>query len=457
MGLRPLVRYLRFSPFDTATPEGRAHERYRLAFLSMAANLLSRIASMALILFGVGLTLPYLGAERFGVWMTISGFVGMLTFLDLGVGNALTNRVAQAAARENPEELPQVISGGLALLALLAVGIGVLLSLLARVIPWDSLIKVANPDTRTETETALKIFALLFAANLFTGGINRVFAGLQRAFEAHLFSILGTLLSLLLLWLASRQQADIAHLLAATLGGQSLASLGLLAILYRRGQLTFRDLSRNPGSGTLLHDGSLFFLIQVGTMAAWGADNLIIASTLGAAQVAVFGVTQRLFQLVSQPLAIVNAPLWAAYADAHSRHETSFIRKTLARSLLLSFFLGLLGSAILLFTGDGLVSLWTRGTIVVPSTLLAAFAAWTVIEATANAFAVFTNGCNILRAQAFGVVSLILVAIPVKIHLAAEYGIAAMLIGFTTIFLINIAFWFGFRFKDQIHAALGRG
>jgi len=44
--------------------------------------------------------------------MTIASFVGMLTFLDLGVGNALTNKVAEAAAQDNAESLRRTISGG---------------------------------------------------------------------------------------------------------------------------------------------------------------------------------------------------------------------------------------------------------------------------------------------------------------------------------------------------------
>lgn len=95
-----LRRYLTFKPFETATEQGRSDERYRLAALTITANIFSRGMAMLVMVLSVTLTIPYLGAERFGVWMTIASFAGMLSFLDLGVGNALTNRVSYVEAKK---------------------------------------------------------------------------------------------------------------------------------------------------------------------------------------------------------------------------------------------------------------------------------------------------------------------------------------------------------------------
>ena len=44
-----------------------------------------------------------------------------------------------------------------------------------------------------------------------------------------------------------------------------------------------------------------------------------------------------MFMLVTGPLSMVNAPLWGGYADAYARGDFGYIRKTLHRSLLLTF------------------------------------------------------------------------------------------------------------------------
>jgi O-antigen/teichoic acid export membrane protein len=401
----------------------------------------------------VSLTIRYLGAERFGVWMTIASFVAMLTFLDLGVGNALTNKVAQAAAQDNPEALRRTISGGLGFLFLLGCAMGAFLYGLARVLPWDRLIKVQDPGVRAEILNTVAVFSILFGFNLFTNGIQRIFAGLQRAFEAHFVSVAGSCISLLALWIATRQEAGIPYLLAATLGIQSLANLGLMLILVRRNLFTTNRIVTHTRTEArqLLNVGGLFFVLQIGTMVGWGADSLIISSTLGAAQVAAFSIVQRLFQFVTQPLSIANAPLWGAYADAHSRGENAFIRKTLKASLLGTSGFCLAGAVVLLLTGECLVEVWTGNAVNISLVLLAAYGSWAILDATGNALAMFLNGCGIVKPQVFTVIVFVMLSIPAKLFAISSFGLAAMIIVQALIYLLITAVSYGAIFRKELH------
>ena len=99
------IKYIRCTPFDVTTHQGMEDERYRLANLAAIANIISRIFSAGSMILAIRLSAPYLGEERFGIWMTIVSFITMLTFLDMGAGNALTNKVAHAAVKKNPQHL----------------------------------------------------------------------------------------------------------------------------------------------------------------------------------------------------------------------------------------------------------------------------------------------------------------------------------------------------------------
>ena len=453
MNPRILTKYLRLTPFDTSSELGRSDERYRLAVLSMAANVVSRGISMLVMVLTVSLTIGYLGAERFGVWMTIASFVAMLTFLDLGVGNALTNKVAQVAAQDNPEALRRTISGGLGFLLALGCAMGALLYGLASVLPWDRLIKVQDFGVRAEILNTVAVFSILFGFNLFTNGIQRIFAGLQRAFEAHFVSVAGSCISLLALWIATRQEAGIPYLLAATLGIQSLANLGLLLILARRNLFTVSRIASHTRTeaGQLLNVGGLFFILQIGTMVGWGADSLIISSTLGAAQVAAFSIVQRLFQFVTQPMSISNAPLWGAYADAHSRGEKAFIRRTLKTSLVGTSGFCLAGAAVLLLVGERLVEIWTGNAVNVSLVLLAAYGSWAILDATGNALAMFLNGCGIVKPQVFTVIVFVILSIPAKLFSISKFGLEAMIIVQALIYLLITTVAYGAVFRKHLH------
>jgi O-antigen/teichoic acid export membrane protein len=58
----------------------------------------ARISSSLLTLVCLPLAVRYLGAERFGVWATITSTVVFLNLLNLGIASTLTNHIARAFA-----------------------------------------------------------------------------------------------------------------------------------------------------------------------------------------------------------------------------------------------------------------------------------------------------------------------------------------------------------------------
>jgi O-antigen/teichoic acid export membrane protein len=456
MHLLSFGHYLRIKPFDTATQEGRTQERYRRAAWSTITNLLNKGLAMAVMLLSVNWTISYLGAERFGIWMTIASFAGMLTFLDLGVGNALVNHIAENAAQEKPAELEKSISGGLGFLGLIGVTVTVLLLLLAALLPWAALIKVADPQLVFETRRAALLFALLFGFYLFTSGIQRVFWGLQRAFEGHFVGAIGSLLAIMALWVAAKSKADVTILLAATLGIQSLAGFPLLLLLFLRKQISIKEIKTSTSleGSKLLRAGSLFLVLQIGTMIGWGADSLIISGTLGATSVVVYAVTQKLFQFVTQPLATVNAPLWSAYSDARARGDRQFIRQTLWHSMVLTLTVATVSVFLISIFSEWLIFTWTDGTIKVPRSFIYTFAVLVIFESCGNAFAMFLNGMQIVRQQVIVVILFCFLTLPLKI-IGIHY-LGEIVIPLTTLIVYSLihVYFYGFLFRHYIKSLI---
>lgn len=452
MNILAIKKHLQLRPFDTTTEQGRSDERYRLALFSVFANILSKGMAMLVMVFSIKLTVPYLGAERFGAWMTIASFAGMLTFLDLGVGNALTNQVAHAASQQDKHGLQKTISGGLGFLFILGITMSSGLVILANIVPWPLIIKTTTPALNNEIRQACILFFALFGANIFTNGIQRVFAGLQQAFIAHLVSALGALITLSLLWYAASRHAGIPLLLISTLGCQSLFNLFALHLLIKRDLFRFSGLTPaiKQQRKSLTQTGALFFILQIGTMIGWGADNLIISSTLGASAVATYSITQRLFQFISQPLAIINAPLWGAYADAHAKGDKKFIKYTLKKSITSTIiFTSILGITILLYN-EPIINAWSNKQLHSPFLLVLSFFLWTFCETAGNAFANLLNGCNIIKPQVVAVILLCTACIPLKIAAITAYGTAAMILTYTLTYVIIVGYIYGVFFRKQL-------
>ena len=67
-----LVELIKPSSIEINTPEGRAKERIRRATLTAIGTMIAKGINALTVLISVPLTVNYLGAERYGMWMTIS-------------------------------------------------------------------------------------------------------------------------------------------------------------------------------------------------------------------------------------------------------------------------------------------------------------------------------------------------------------------------------------------------
>src|SRR5271166_4774949 len=84
-----------FSPRGTCFWSTSRGGRILKAVWSGAA---ARLLSSALTLLSLPLAVRYLGAERYGVWATITTTAVWFNLLDLGIANTLTNHISRAYA-----------------------------------------------------------------------------------------------------------------------------------------------------------------------------------------------------------------------------------------------------------------------------------------------------------------------------------------------------------------------
>jgi O-antigen/teichoic acid export membrane protein len=236
------------------------------------------------------------------------------------------------------------------------------------------------------------------------------------------------------------------------MGSQFAGTIFLVAILVRRRFLNLAGLigSIRAEAPFLLKNGSLFFILQLGTMVAWGADSLIIAATLGAAHVATYNIAQRLFQFTTQPLAIMNGPLWGAYADARARGDKLFIRTTIGRSFKATALFALVGVSVTLLLYPWAAEKLTAGTVVIPASFVVVYALWIPIEACGNCLAMLLNGAGIIRQQVATAILFIAIALPLKLYLVHVLGLPGILLATIVAYLISHVGLYGFVFREQI-------
>jgi O-antigen/teichoic acid export membrane protein len=418
---------VRLHPFDTSTPEGRASERHRRVTLSAMASALAKLISFGTAFITVPLTLHYLGPERYGLWMTISSLVVILAFADFGIGNGVLNAVAKAHGADDTHAVSVCVSSGYFILSGVALALLLLLALSYAFVPWPALFNVQNDVARREVGPAVAVFVACFALAVPLGIVQRVQMGLQRSFLASLWQCVGSLLGLVGVIFAIRQEAGLPWLVLAFFGAPLIAGALNTAVFFGRSSRELaprRDLVSSPAAAHLLRSGALFFVLQLVVGIAYASDSFVITHVLGPAAVADYAVPERLFSLVTIALGLFLAPLWPAYGEAIARGDTAWARRTLLRSTTTAVLVSALCSFGLVLLAPMLIKLWVGAAVQAPLLLLLGLALWKVIEAGGTALAVFLNGAHVVRSQVILASLTAVSALALKVLLVSRLGVA---------------------------------
>ena len=115
----------------------------------------------------VPLTLNYLSAYEFGVWITLSSILTWINYFDIGLGNGLRNRLAESMAIGD-EKLGQIyISTTFFILSVIITVIFLLFIALQPFLNWDKILNV-DPTKVANLNSVITIsFALFCTSFLF--------------------------------------------------------------------------------------------------------------------------------------------------------------------------------------------------------------------------------------------------------------------------------------------------
>ncbi len=430
--LAQLLQYLRLSPYDTATAQGRADERLRnIAWTSLSAAAAKGAIALAM-LVTVPLSLDYLGAERFGLWMTMTAILAMLTFADLGLGNGILNLVSHASGRNADDEVRAATSSGFLLLALSATLLALGFSSLGAGIDWSGLFGLEGEAASDEVWPVMLALALCTAANLPLAVTQKVQLGMQQGYWANLWDTLGSLGGMLGVILAIRLDGGLLWI--------ALAFLGIPVLCRAMNTLAYFTLQAPqfaPWGGIistammkrLLGAGGLFFVLQLAVIVGFQSDNLVISYLLGAEAVSDYAVALKLYTLPAMFLGMLVIAQWPAYGEAKTRGDADWIRQTFRRTLLRSLALTLPIAALLAVFGDSLLRLWAGPDVNPPTGLLLGMSLWCVLLVAGNVISSLLNGLHVVRFQVICASLMASANIALSILLVQRVGIAGAIYG----------------------------
>jgi O-antigen/teichoic acid export membrane protein len=371
--------------------DSRHIERSRSIRLAAWTGLAAKAAMFLPTLAIAYVVLPVVGAERYGVLMTVLSLLGFLSLADIGISSSLVTSISRATGSEEHGRVRQLQANGLIIvcgvgLLLFLIGIGVAQSNLGSLIFHTS-----SQAVRNEATLSLAIFTLFFALSLPLTLINKVQLGMQRGHIANYWQIGAALINFTAGAYAALDGRSIPWIIAGMMSGTLFCGLSNLIMHYRSqpgmrpkpGDITYISLRE------LLHNAMFFFALQLIFVITYAADTLIVARQLGAEQASVYALAERIFSIVAVAVSVITGPLWAAYGEALGRSDRSWARHVLGLSTMRIALSATLLSLVLLMLLQPLINVLSKGHLAAPFALAAAMAAWRIIEAVGASLSVY--------------------------------------------------------------------
>lgn len=412
--------------FGRVEPQGNSQRRYARIIQAGLSAVAGRGIAIIVGFVSVPLAVGYLGAERYGIWITISSILIWLALADVGLGHSLTNALSEAYGKEQPHLAQQYVATAFWALVLIALVMSILGSVIWYRVDWAAIFNVRSTLARAEAAPAVAAALFIFLCGLPFSLIAKVYGAYQEGAYANYWLAAANIASLLALVAATWTEGGLVWLVVAFSGAMLIVQIGSALWLFGRQKPWLRPslhAFRKEHLRKLLGIGTMFFVVQIAALLSFQSDNIIIAYYLGAEYVTPYNITWRLFTLTTLVQNLVFPALWPAYTEAFSRGDNSWIIRTLRLNVIFSVLLTLVSAAVLVVFGQDIIQIWSRGQAVPPFELLVWMAIWVLIFSLMQPTSCMLNGLGRVKGQmTYGSIAAV-VNVLLSIFLVTRYGI----------------------------------
>jgi O-antigen/teichoic acid export membrane protein len=323
----------------------RGRERYRRAGMTASTSFIAKALTILISFVSVPLTMHYLGAERYGVWLTISSLLVWMSMTDFGLaGNALVNVLAEAHGNDDLESARHYTASAFWALMTIALSLGVIFLAAFHFIAWRAVFRVSAATSNQELLLTCALVLTFFVMNVPLSLLPSVYSGYQDGFLWNVWAIITNVVALISLIIVTRFHGGLPQLVIALSGTRVLVGLANAHHAFFR---RYRWLKPTPAAvrwtciRRLLKLGGKYMVTQLSGLGINQSQPMIITQMLGPAQVMVFVVAQKIITLPVDLAYMATVPFISAFGEAKARNDWNWIKAAYKRTASASILCGI--------------------------------------------------------------------------------------------------------------------
>ncbi|GHT51344.1 O-antigen export protein [Bacteroidia bacterium] len=418
------------------------HQRSILAKKNIAVSFAIKGATILMSLITIPLTINYVGAERNGIWLTLYSMVLWLGLFDIGLGNGLKNKLAEAKAKGETELAKKYVSSTYATVSLIFVGTFGVFCLINPHLNWLEILKTVPAEYSQEVSGLIWIMMASFCLTFILNLLKAVVTADQRPAIGSFLDMLGQLVTLIGIVILSQTVPP------------SLISLGLVTgfapviVLLIAGFVLFNRHYKawTPSlklvdfklAGSLLNLGVQFFIATCASFVVTQALPFLIQRMTNPTEVTNYNTALRLFSLAFNVMGIIIMPYWSSFTDAYVQKDFSWMQNSITR--LRQFFVVLLIVQLVLLVGSPLIYyLWVNYWVNTPLDISFLLSAAVCLNACVLCWVTLhiypLNGIGKVRLQVYSSIVEMVLLIPVALWMGHRWGVVGIVLAPVIIYI----------------------
>ena len=415
-------------------------------------------------IFTIAILVRYLGKESYGLCLTITGMVNWLGLTQGGLGQSLKNELihtqialgdAGGEACEGNVAATRLFSTAFVFLVILMTGTGLVLTLIAGVLPWPLILNY--PDFYQDPRylhlilTSLWIILITIPFSM----VRAAYSAFQLEYKLSPYLIFGLFAGLLFFLIAIRTNAGqtvaITSPLIANLVGLIVGAAFMPRALGVRLRWSLVQFSVLRG---LYRAGVWFLIMEASWVLIVQADIFLVNLILGSGYATVFALHAQMFSYAQAAVLLLITPYWSAIGDAWRKGERAWLRSWVRRLAAASVGVTACWLAAMQLAGRPLMERWSHGQVEWNPLLALAIGANVLVQSVTGVYSTALGSLGIARDQGRMMVLQAILNVMVCYLLIRRLGVIGAALGSFITYSLTSAWYIPFRLRLALRTSL---
>ena len=229
----------------------------------------------------VPMTINYVNSTQYGIWLTLSSIIGWVSFFDLGLGNGLRNRFAEAKAKGDTVLARQYVSTTYLINIIISVGLLVAVEIVNCFLDWPSILHIDASYYRELRDVFTILFAF-FCLNMVAILFSSILKADQKPGLELWIKSLTQLLALGVIYVLTKTtEGSLFHLAAFYSGIPAIVLLVVSVLAFKftryKAYAPSLRLARREQVKDVMGIGIQFFIIYLCTIIIFQMTNIVVS------------------------------------------------------------------------------------------------------------------------------------------------------------------------------------